>query len=144
MRYTEIADNIYEREDLISLIPEGRKTTPLLPGILDGTAADCLITYAKNEKGEIELYHIARVSGEKAEIIDCRNEKAAISSGQSEKNPQRFAELYPIVREMIAKREITEKDKRIVMEFLRLFEAQCEISMESVQKWFEEYIRLLN
>lgn len=152
MKYAEIAGYVYSRNGLIGLIPEGRKATPLLPGILEEEVADCMITYVENEGETAELFHVIRVSGERIGVTDCKGEKITIqpryiqhrSASERDKTILQYTEMYAHVRDKIAENMLTDEDREMFTEFLGLFEALCGISVNSIKKWFSEYTKALN
>lgn len=144
--YSEIADDLYYREDLEEIIPEGRKASPLIPGVLRGETADCFFTMG-NIGDKTVLFHLIRSAESGIEVTECEGETVsftgACGSSDAEKEQRSFdqyAALYPQVREIIGKDNRSTEDEALIDRFWGLVKIvfKC-IPVSSLERYFPEY-----
>ena len=145
MLYSEIAEDVFEREEIEDRIPEGRKTSPLIPGKSGSGAADCFFTYG--DCGDaIMLFDLIKVSEGGIEIIDLSGTEmtgspAPAKSGneaEEQEKAERYAQLYPMIRDMIS--GAANEDRERIGEFRKLISFHCAgIPENLIDRWFPEY-----
>lgn len=145
MLYSEIAENVFEREEVEDRIPEGRETSPLIPGSSGTGAADCFFTFGDCGYAMV-LFDLIRVSESGIEVIplggiEMTGSPAPGRSGneaEEQEKAERYAELYPVIRDMIS--GAAEEDRERIGEFRKLISFHCSgIPEDLIDRWFPEY-----
>lgn len=145
MFYTEIANDVFTRKEIVDRIPLGRETSPLIPGISGTEAADCFFTYGDCGYAMV-LFDLIRVSESGIEVIDLggiemTGSPAPGRSGneaEEQEKAERYAELYPVIRDMIS--GAAEEDRERIGEFRKLISFHCAgIPEDLIDRWFPEY-----
>ena len=133
MLYSEIAEDVFEREEIEDRIPEGRKISPLIPGKSGSGAADCLFDLIKVSEGGIEIIDLSGT-----EMTGSPTPAKSGNEAEEQEKAERYAQLYPMIRDMIS--GVAKEDRERIGEFRKLISFHCAgIPEDLIDRWFPEY-----